>query len=128
MRDSGRHLAPLSSPTSFFGLTVGIATRIITMLILQVDCHIWKKKCERVAPENKGVEYAYQMRYWKKLPKAKKKIITPDVPLATEDVRMQHRLADFIDAYYEVGNLELWPKIKFLTLINITRGPPDPDR
>ena len=46
-------------------------------MYIQVDCHIWKKRCERVEPLGKGVEYAYQVRYWKKLPKAKKK---PPVP------------------------------------------------
>lgn len=53
--------------------------------IAQVDCHIWKKKCERVEPVGKGIEYAYQMRYWKKLPKAKKKPPAPEVIVSTEE-------------------------------------------
>ena len=63
----------------------------LTECFTQVDCHIWKKKCERVEPVGKGVEYAYQVRYWKKLPKAKKKppAPTPEVPAATEEVNVQ---------------------------------------
>ena len=59
------------------------------LIYIQVDCHIWKKRCERVEPIGKGVEYAYQVRYWKKLPKAKKKppVPAPEVaPSVSEEV------------------------------------------
>ena len=78
----------LSDQLRFLFVELDTTQQLITTR--QVDCHIWKKKCERVEPVGKGVEYAYQVRYWKKLPKPKK--VTPppppDVPADPEEVYM----------------------------------------